>query len=245
MERAPMTSPARYAVYLAPEPSSALWRFGCDVLGRDALTGERRSGFAIDGLDAEGWRERTAEPRRYGFHATLKAPFRLKDGASADALFDAVAALAGALQPFEAGPLGVSTIAAAKDRAFLALTPLAPSPDLARLESAVVRALDPFRAPLDEAERSRRDPQRLSPRQRETFETWGYPFALDEFRPHFTLTNALTDAEAFAAALAWHFARRVASPVLRVDALVVFAQQSAGGDFAVLRRFPFGGPRAT
>ncbi len=245
MERASLTSPARYAIYLAPPPTSALWRFGCDVLGRDALTGEQNSSFAIDGLDAEGWRERTAEPRRYGFHATLKAPFRLKDGASVDELFQAVAALAGARPPFEAGPLGVSRIAAGKGRAFVALTPIAPSPELTRLENVVVRALDAFRAPLDDSERLRRDPRRLSPRQRETFETWGYPFALDEFRPHLTLTNALDDAEAIAAALAREFARRVASPLLTVDALVLFAQDGADGDFAILRRFPLGGSQAS
>ncbi len=244
MERAPLTPPARYAVYLAPPPTSALWRFGCDVLGRDAVTGEPRSGFAVEGIDAEGWRERTAEPRRYGFHATLKAPFRMKDGMSVDALFRAVAALAGAISPFEAGPLGVSTIAAGADRAFVALTPIAPSAELARLESAVVRSLDAFRAPLDDGERLRRDPARLSPRQRDAFETWGYPFALDEFRPHFTLTNALADAEAVAAALAVEFARRVARPLLRVDALVLFAQRGVDGDFAVLRRFPLGGREA-
>ncbi len=240
MERAALTSPARYAVYLAPPPMSALWRFGCDVLGRDAVTGERRSGFAIDGIDAEAWRELTAEPRRYGFHATLKAPFRLAAGMSADELFQAVAALAGALAPFEAGPLGVSTLAAGTNRAFVALTPIAPSGELTRLENAVVRSLDHFRAPLTDGERLRRDPARLTPRQRDTFETWGYPFALDEFRPHFTLTNAIAEAETIAAALAQEFERRVASPLLRVDALALFAESGPDRAFTILRRFPLG-----
>ena len=235
-----MTPPARYAVYLAPPPTSALWRFGCDVLGRDAVTGEKASSFAIDGIDWDRWRELTAEPRRYGFHATLKAPFRMKDGMSVDELFQAVAALAGALAPFEVGLLGVSTIATGANRAFVALTPIAPSHELARLESAVVRSLDRFRAPLTEGERLRRDPQRLSPRQRDYLETWGYPFALDEFRPHFTLTNAIADAETMAAALAREFSHRVARPLLTVDALVLFAQNGAEGDFTILRRFPLG-----
>jgi 2'-5' RNA ligase len=244
LERASVTAPARYAVYLAPPPTSALWRFGCDVLGRDAAAGERRSGFAIDGIDADAWRELTAEPRRYGFHATLKAPFRLNAGLSLDELFQAIAALAGALTPFDAGPLGVSTIAAGPNRAFVALTPIAPSGELARLENAVVRSLDRFRAPLTDSERLRRDPARLSPRQRDTFETWGYPYALDEFRPHFTLSNAVADAEAIAAALAQEFERRVGRPFLTVDALVLFAQNGADGDFAILRRFPLGASEA-
>lgn len=244
MEPASLTAPARYAVYLAPPPASALWRFGCDVLGRDAVTGERRSGFAIDGVHVEAWRDLTTEPRRYGFHATLKAPFRLGPGLSADELFQAVAALAGALAPFDAGPLGVSTLAAGKDRAFVALTPIAPSGELARLESAVVRSLDRFRAPLTQSDRLRRDPARLSPRQRDCFETWGYPFALDDFRPHFTLTNAVAGAEAIAAALAQEFERRVESPLLRVDALALFAESGPDRAFTIVRRFPLGGGQA-
>ena len=75
-----MSAPIRWAVYLAPPPESALWRFGSDVIGRDAASGERNAGFALDGFDAAAWRALTSEPRRYGFHATLKAPFRLAEG---------------------------------------------------------------------------------------------------------------------------------------------------------------------
>ena len=66
----------RYALYLTPPPESDLWRFGCDVIGRDALTGDLRAGFAPEGHELEAWHDLTSDPRRYGFHATLKAPFR-------------------------------------------------------------------------------------------------------------------------------------------------------------------------
>ena len=74
---------ARYAVYLAPEPTSALWRFGSRVIGRDAASGEAIFGYAPAGFDAASWRAATDEPRRYGFHATLKAPLRLREGCGA------------------------------------------------------------------------------------------------------------------------------------------------------------------
>jgi Protein of unknown function (DUF1045) len=239
-----MSAPVRYAVYLAPPPASDLWRFGCETIGRDAATGEERPGFPVEGFDADGWREVTREPRRYGFHATLKAPFRLSDAAGPDELSAAVAELASGLSPFEVGPLGVSTLATGGGRAFVALTPLAPSAELARLESVAVRFLDRFRAPLTAGERARRNPERLSARQREMLENWGYPYALDEFRLHFTLTGAIADFEPVAAALSRAYAERVASPLLTVDALVLFVQDGLSGHFAILRRFPFGGSTA-
>jgi 2'-5' RNA ligase len=233
-------APLRYAVYLAPPPESALWRFGSAVVGRDAASGEAQRGFAPDGFDAEAWRGLTTEPRRYGFHATIKAPFRLAEDASRAELSAALADLAREEKPFAAGPLAVSTLALGGGNAFVALTTREPSPKVAGLEQRVVRGLDPFRAPLNDAERARRDPARLSERQRETFERWGYPYAFAEFRLHFTLTNALDDADRIAAALAREFAARVADPTLIVDALALFVQKP-DGDFVIDQRFPLGG----
>jgi hypothetical protein len=233
-------TPLRYAVYLAPPPESALWRFGSAVVGRDAASGEARRGFAPDGFDAAAWRSMTTEPRRYGFHATIKAPFRLADDASPSDLSAALTELAREWRPFAAGPLAVSTLALGEAGAFVALTPSAPAREIAWLEERVVRGLDSFRAPLNEAERARRDPARLTARQRESFEHWGYPYALAEFRLHFTLTNAVDDAEPIAETLAREFAGRVADPELVVDALALFVQKP-DGDFVIDQRFPLGG----
>ena len=234
-------TPLRYAIYLAPPPESALWRFGSEVIGRDAASGETRSGFAAAGFDAAAWRLLTTDPRRYGFHATLKAPFRLADDVGRSDLYAAVAELARRSKPIAVGRLAVSTLALdAGGSAFVALTPLAPSLELPRLEERVVRGLDPFRAPLNEFERARRDPAELTLRQRETFERWGYPYALADFRLHFTLTNAIGDAAAVAVALSAAFAAEVADPTLTVDALALFVQKP-DGEFVVDQRFPLGG----
>ena len=235
-----MMNPLRYAVYLAPPPESALWRFGSAVVGRDAASGEAQLGFAPDGFDATAWRSMTTKPRRYGFHATIKAPFRLADEASLSDLSTALAELAHAQTPFSAGRLAVSTLALGEGAAFVALTSPTPSPKIAEIEERVVRGLAAFRAPLNEAERVRRDPLRLTPRQRETFERWGYPYALAEFRLHFTLTNAVEEAGRIAETLAREFAARVADPTLVVDALALFVQKP-NGDFVVDQRFPLGG----
>jgi 2'-5' RNA ligase len=235
-----MMTPLRYAVYLAPPPESALWRFGSAVVGRDAASGEARPGFAPKGFDAATWRDMTTEPRRYGFHATIKAPFRLADEANRTELSDALAELARQWRSFAAGPLAVSTLALGEAGAFVALTPSAPSAEIAWLEDRVVRGLDRFRAPLSDAERARRDPARLTARQRESFERWGYPYALADFRLHFTLSNAVEDAEPVAAALAREFAERVADPTLIVDALALFVQKP-DGEFVIDQRFSLGG----
>ena len=78
----------RSAVYdLGPEP---LAQAGAEWLGWDA-----RSGQAVPA----GGGEWTRTPRRYGFHATIKAPFRLAEGALAETLSDCFAALRARLAP--------------------------------------------------------------------------------------------------------------------------------------------------
>jgi hypothetical protein len=66
---------------------------------------------------------------------------------------------------------------------------------------------------------------------------------LDEFRPHFTLTNAIADADRVARFLQQEFRLRIASPALGVDALTLFEEREPGGEFGILRRFPLGRPK--
>jgi 2'-5' RNA ligase len=236
-----VTASTRFAVYLAPPSLSDLGRFGSRILGRDADSGESVEGFVPEGYDAETWRSLVAEPRRYGFHATLKAPFCLNPAWSFRDLEARVAHLARKIEPFDAGSLRVSRFPAGEGRAFVALRPEKPSGELARLEAKIVRKLDPLRAPLTAGEVRRRAPERLSPRQRYYLDAWGYPYVLDEFRMHFTLTGAVADSDAIMAKLAAEFERSVSSPTLRVDSLALFAQDGAEHDFRIVGRFPMGG----
>src|SRR5205823_8135792 len=52
-------------------------RFGASLLGYDAYGGEDLPFPDGPPLD---WRDLTQDPRKYGFHATLKAPMALADG---------------------------------------------------------------------------------------------------------------------------------------------------------------------
>src|SRR5258706_15139718 len=74
-----MTDP-RYAIYFVPAADTALYRFGAAALSYDCFTGADMATLDALPVDAGAWRELTREPRRYGFHATLKAPFHLAAG---------------------------------------------------------------------------------------------------------------------------------------------------------------------
>lgn len=231
----------RYAVYLAPDAESALWRFGSAVLGRDAGSGQEPAPPDLPGFDAERWHRLTAEPRRYGFHGTLKAPFRLADGADETALLDALLEVAAAHHPFELPELEVRALGS-----FVALTPSVPVPALADLAAGAVTELDRLRAPLAAEERARRRPQMLSRRQTELLDAYGYPYVLEEFRFHMTLTGPLDTGERCHAlnALAGAFAASGARAPLEVADLALFVEEERGASFRLARRIPLGRERA-
>ena len=127
---------------------------------------------------------------------------------------------------------------------FLALVPSERSPEIDRLAAEVVETVSVVRAPLTAAERERRGPSRLTDRQLRYLDRWGYPYVLDEFRFHMTLTGPLPEAEI--GPLGRHLATcyRERPPGLRLDALTIFRQPSPAGRFRVLARLPFGTDQA-
>lgn len=223
----------RYAIYFVPDRSSGLARFGASVLGTDPCTGA-----AVPFADhpvfldpaAHRWSE---EPRKYGFHATLKAPFELREGESE-------ATLAAFARTFAAGR-GSVTIPRLEVGAlghFLALVPAAPSAALDELAAACVRGFEPFRAPLAPADRERRLRASLSPRQIAYLDRWGYPYVFEEFRFHMTLTGPLPEEqrERLRGVLTELYSAFDA-PV-RIDALSLCRQAARDEPFTLIERFP-------
>lgn len=230
----------RVALYAAPPPESALWRFGSAVLGYDAASG-REVGFPSDlPVPPEVWRADTVEPRRYGFHATLKAPFRLRAGAT----LDEVGALARSFAA-ERAPVRLPCLAVRLIGSFVALVPDEASPELDRLAFACVEAFEELRAPLTEGERVRRLRAPLSTRQTAYLERYGYPYVHEEFRFHMTLTGPLPRerAEPVRAWLAERY-EAMAEPGLTIDALCLFGQETREAPFRLLERCPMGGRSA-
>src|SRR5262249_23894375 len=125
---------------------------------------------------------------------------------------------------------------------FMALVPAAPVAALDALAADCVRAFDSFRAPPEAAEVARRRMARLSARQEALLAAWGYPYVLEEFRLHLTLTGRLTDADQ--AQLAPILARLTApycGVPLDIEALAVCMQPVPGAPFTVRRRFALAG----
>lgn len=226
---------ARFAIYYAPPSDGELWRFGSRVIGYDAATGDALAFLVPPPFDDTIWSPWTAEPRRYGFHGTLKAPFRLAEGLGADHVERVARHLSARLVPFRTKRARVALIGS-----FVALVPEEECPRLLELAASCLESFEPLRAPLTEAERARRLETPLSPRQIELLELYGYPYVLDQFRFHMTLTGTLPQdrAEDVRARLA-NLYERIEQNLL-IDAICIFLQPAPGDRFRIWRRIAFG-----
>lgn len=216
----------RHALYFAPAPDSPLGRAGRSWL--------KPSPPAVDGFAGPELAAITAEARHYGFHATLKAPFELAPGRDEAGLVAAAEAFAATEPEASSPPLVVGEIAG-----FLALVPGSPAPELNRFAARVVDAFEPFRAPLSAADRARRRPERLAPAERDYLDRFGYPYVMDAFRFHMTLSCRLEAErrEPLARFLERWFAPALAAP-FAVDRLAVFRQDEREAPFREIAAFP-------
>lgn len=228
---------ARYAIYFAPAPGDDLSRLGMTWLGRDSADDTRLpqpsiSGFPLSRIDAI-----TESARRYGFHATLKPPFVLADGRNKGQLDRVIADFARGFDRIPALSLKVASL-----DGFLALQLAEDSPAVRNLAAACVRDFDSFRAPPTEAELARRRQAPLSALEEALLARWGYPYVMEAFRFHMTLTCRLTDAERtrLQPALRRLF-HPVTSTAIAIDAVSLFRQDDRGRPFRLLRRYPFRG----
>lgn len=223
----------RYAIYYAPEPGSSLARFAAGWFGWDMDAGAAAPRFALAGLP-EPIEALTERPGRYGAHGTLKAPFRLAERASVVELDSALRMFAASAPAVLAPPLSLSVA-----NGFVSLVPDGRADELDALAAALVQSFDRFRAPLTEEDRARRDPSALNAAQRAHLDRWGYPFVLDQFGFHITLTKALDPSAA----------RRVAAAIepklgaildrdFAVADVCLFGDPGGGARFKLLHRYP-------
>lgn len=228
----------RHAIYFAPATGSAWWRFGCAWLGWDAAADEPRLQMTVPGADLMSL---TVGARRYGFHATLKAPFRLASGVGSADLCMRVAQLAQRLAPVPLGALEPALI-----DGFVALRPSADERPIAALAQTCVASLDDLRAPLSDAElQERAERMRLDARGIELARSFGYPLVLERFRFHITLSDRCSDddAQRLIAAAALAVAPLNRAHPLRLDRLCVFVESEPQAPLLRLADFPLSGAR--
>jgi hypothetical protein len=218
---------ARVGIYYCPDEGDPLYAAGAAWLGRDPSRVD-----PIRQPDIPGIEEVTREARGYGFHATLKPPMRLAAGRSWSGLLTAVRQLADRIAPFQLPPLAVADL-----HGFLALRETAPCAPLRSLADACVEELDSYRAAPSEAELARRRQARLTEPQEAMLVRYGYPYVLDTWFFHMTLTRRLS-AEAHAIwrpAAERYFAAAVSMPRVVTD-LCLFTQANAGAAFVIAER---------
>lgn len=227
----------RYAIYFAPPADDQLSQTAARWLGRDAFTGKTVETPTLPDLDADTRHALTADPRRYGFHGTLKAPFALADDKSEADLVAAFEDFAADLKPFDIPELVLHQLGP-----FFALVSATHCRALQDLAAEAVQSFEPFRAPLSDADMARRNPDKLPIRQREYLKEWGYPYVFEEFEFHLTLTGPVP-AETTATmrtVLESTFAEHIGKP-LHVASVALFAEPHRGAPFLVHSLLPLGG----
>lgn len=221
----------RYAVYFTPMGDLA--EFGARWLGWDVATGMERTHPDAPGLDVTAL---TKTPRKYGLHGTIKPPFRLRDGLNETGLQAALADFCATTPRFDLDGLALSRIGR-----FLALVPVGDTSALSAMAARAVTELDGFRAPLTDAELAKRRKSRLTPAQDQHLLDWGYPYVMDQFRFHITMSGPVNDATAQAALAVLE---PLVAPVLPtpfgIDGLTL-AGEDINGFFHKVHRYTFTG----
>ncbi len=229
----------RYALYFSPPQDDSLTRAAAEWLGRDAFSDETYPAPEEPGLPGPEQFELTADPRRYGFHATIKAPFALAASVTEKDLMAVVEDFAARTPAFEIPELVLGQLGR-----FFALVPGALHQPLQDFASSVVKSFEPFRAALSEADIARRKPEKLTESQRANLMRWGYPYVMDDFGFHMTLTGQVPEERSalMKSILEQRFAAFTGRP-LPISGIAVFTEETRGAPFKAHSWLPLAGAK--
>jgi putative phosphonate metabolism protein len=223
----------RYAIYFAPASASPLWLRAATWLGRDAEDPSVELA-PPPGIDRASLHAQTQSARRYGFHATLKAPMILNAGTTFEELDAALSAYAETHAQVGVGPVEIRSL-----DGFLAIVPKDQPQALTDFTADVVTHFEPFRQPLAAGDRDSRAAKGLSRRQIELLDQYGYPYVMEEFRFHMTLTDRLPEIQRqtmMDVAQSW-FAPALIDQLM-LDRLSLFAEPEKGAPFVRVADYP-------
>jgi Protein of unknown function (DUF1045) len=214
----------RYAIYFCPASDTALGRLGQNWLAASPHAPE------LTGISTERRNALLFKVRRYGWHATIRAPFMPAVDVAYDDVRRAVASVAHACASFEL-PLHIHRLAG-----FLALRPCVDGAAPKQLAAICLTALLPLCAPLSNEVLERRSVG-LDADEAGLLQGYGYPYVLDRYRFHLTLSAPATESEENAMR-EWLEPRVAELPSTRMDALSICREATPGGAFELVERIP-------
>ena len=218
---------SRYAIYYIPD--LPLFQIGSDWLGWNSITGQ-------DTLLSADHHRITDRPRKYGFHATVKPPFSLASNSTLGELQNAFHAFCATVSPATGGTLKISRLGR-----FLAMTQDVQSNEVTELAASTVSNFDKFRAPLSDNDIEKRRQRRLTPQQDALMLRWGYPYVMQEFKFHMTLTGLLQSDEidAIEHDANTRFREFLGQP-LKIASIALLGEDSDSGRFHVVDKLSLG-----
>lgn len=227
----------RYAIYYVPAAQSRLYRYGSAILGYDCYTGKAVDFSGKSVTAAVNWHELSREPRRYGFHATLKAPFHLLPSHSELQLVNALRNFAGLGHAVHTFVPAVRLLAG-----FFAVVPRDAEPALNALAESCTTIFDAYRAPITPQERARRIALKLNEEQIRNLDRWGYPYVLSQYQFHMTLTGKVPAGrrKAILAILLKAFRQIGVEASVAIDRLTLVKQETPDGTFRVVSEVALG-----
>lgn len=232
------TNTDRYAIYFTFSPQDSLYRKATHWLGHCVYNSETTNKNISDSTQIPDHllplRQSVTQAAKYGFHATLKPPFRLNISTSLKQMKSRLNSFSSTTSAFYCSPLEVRVIGN-----FIALVPLYVCQKLDYLARKCVQVFEPYRAALNEVDMRKRFQAGLSSNQIKLLSLWGYPYVLDEFRFHMTLTDNLSnEALPFARQmLGQYFSSELESP-LYINQICLFHQQNSESPFYLIECYP-------
>ena len=111
--------------------------------------------------------------------------------------------------------------------------------DLNALAATFVTGLDNFRLPNRPEDLARHRAKGLTHQQDAVLQAWGYPYVLDAFRFHLTLTGRVSpdQIDTLSAVLSGYFAKATRVP-FSLKSVALFGDPGNGQPFRLLQRFP-------
>lgn len=224
-------SKPRYAIYFVPEQTTRLGQFGDHWFGRtsEKLLVEE----VVTGLSVERYQKIIQSPRHYGFHGTLKAPFELHSNYNFQHLDTALTEFCNTFSPFNIGALALRAIAD-----FIALVPENDLRQLQQLHQRLIKELNNLRAPLSNYDRDRFIARNLTHDQEGYLDRYGYPFVLNSFKFHLTLTSSLPEQERTACfKLLDNMTADFRHEVVPVNRICLFKQKTRQAPFFIVKEY--------